>query len=65
MAGYMVIDPDMGPKHAAAHHDNVAKWLREGSFKARLHEDVGIENAAKAFCGMLRGENFGKAILKI
>ncbi|OAP58805.1 hypothetical protein AYL99_06102 [Fonsecaea erecta] len=65
MTGFMVNDANMGPKHAKAHIENVSKWLRDGSFKAKIHEDVGMENAAEAFSGMLKGHNFGKAILKV
>lgn len=63
--GFIVGDANMGPKHAKAHRENVANWLRDGSFKAKIHETVGIENAAEAFVGMLKGDNFGKAVLKV
>ncbi|EXJ67203.1 uncharacterized protein A1O5_09850 [Cladophialophora psammophila CBS 110553] len=65
MTGFMVGDANMGPKYAKAHQENVARWLREGRFKAKIHEDVGMEAAAEAFAGMLEGRNFGKAILKV
>ena len=55
----------MGPNHAKAHQENVSKWLKDGSFKAKVHEDVGMEKAGDAFVGMLRGDNFGKAVLKV
>jgi NADPH-dependent curcumin reductase CurA len=40
-------------------------WVREGSVKFR--EDVvdGLENAPKAFIGMLEGRNFGKLVVHI
>jgi NADPH-dependent curcumin reductase CurA len=40
-------------------------WLAEG--KVTYREDVaeGIENAPAAFIGMLKGENFGKQVVKI
>ena len=43
----------------------IARWIREG--KMRYREDVteGIENAPSAFIGMLRGENFGKTLVKV
>lgn len=65
MTGFMVMDANMGPKHAKDHQQNTAKWLKEGSLKAKIHEWVGMENAAEAFVGMLKGENFGKAVLKV
>ena len=43
----------------------MAAWLREG--KMRYHEDIeqGIENAPRAFIGMLKGKNLGKQLVKI
>lgn len=52
-----------------ARHDfaraRLAGWIGDGRLKYR--EDVvdGIENAPSAFIGMLRGENFGKRIVKV
>ncbi len=49
-------------EHARA---RLAGWLRDGRLTYR--EDVvdGIENAPGAFIGLLRGENFGKLIVKV
>ena len=43
----------------------LARWVAEG--KIRWREDVteGLENAPAAFMGMLRGENRGKALVKV
>jgi NADPH-dependent curcumin reductase CurA len=43
----------------------LGRWLGEG--KLRYREDVseGLENAPAAFMGMLRGENRGKALVKL
>ncbi len=40
-------------------------WLAEG--KIRWREDVvdGLENAPRALIGLLRGENFGKVVVKL
>ena len=65
MTGFMVGDANMGAKHFQSHLTNVSQWLRDGSFKAKIHEDVGMEKAPDALVGMLRGDNFGKAILKV
>ncbi|KAJ9611343.1 hypothetical protein H2200_004527 [Cladophialophora chaetospira] len=65
MTGFMVGDANMGAKHSQAHVENVSQWLKDGSFKAKIHEDVGIEKGPEAFVGMLKGDNFGKAILKV
>lgn len=42
-----------------------AKWLTEG--KLKYHESVaeGVENAPSAFIGMLKGQNFGKQVVKL
>lgn len=65
MTGFMVGDSNMGPKHSKAHQQVVSGWLKDGSFKAKIHETVGMEHAAEALVGMLKGENFGKAVLKV
>lgn len=51
--------------HAGAFERDMLVWLREGKMKYR--EDVvdGLENAPRALIGMLRGENFGKLIVKV
>ena len=43
----------------------MSKWLQEG--KIIWKEDIveGIENAPKAFIGLMKGENFGKLLIKV
>jgi len=65
MQGFIVSDANMGPKYAKEFNENLAKWIHDGSFKAKEDITVGIDNAATAFVGMLEGKNFGKAVLKI
>ena len=65
MQGFIVGDAGLGPKYAVEHQENVAKWISEGTFKAQQSVTDGIDNAVKGFLGMLKGENFGKAVLKI
>lgn len=45
--------------------EEMTEWVREGT--VRYREDVvdGLENAPAAFLGMLRGENFGKLIIRV
>ncbi len=43
----------------------LAGWLRDGRLKYREDIVKGIENAPGAFIGLLRGENFGKRIVKV
>ncbi|XP_017574254.1 prostaglandin reductase 1 isoform X1 [Pygocentrus nattereri] len=40
-------------------------WVKEGKLKFREHVTVGFENMPAAFMGMLKGENTGKAIIKV
>jgi len=63
--GFIVGDPDMGPKYSAEHQKNVQKWIHEGTFKAQMSITDGIDHAVEGLLGMLKGENFGKAVLKI
>jgi len=63
--GFIVGDKNMGQLYRKERDENVAKWLSEGTFKAKLSVTEGIDNAAEGFVGMLEGKNFGKAVLKI
>jgi len=44
---------------------DMSQWLREG--KVRYREDIiqGLENAPRAFAGLLEGENIGKRIVQV
>ena len=44
---------------------HISQWIREGKMKYREDVTEGIENAPSAFIGMLRGENFGKTLVKV
>ena len=65
MRGFIVSDENMGPKHAKEHQEKLQKWLSEGNFKAKLSVTEGIDNSVDGFLGMLKGHNFGKAVLQI
>jgi NADPH:quinone reductase len=62
MEGFLVSDYAHRFDEAAA---RLFRWVAEG--KIRWREDVtdGLENAPRAFIGMLRGENRGKALVKV
>ncbi len=49
----------------AEFRDTVAGWLRDGRIKYR--EDIvdGLENAPRAFQGLLQGRNFGKQVIRV
>ena len=62
MQGFLVSDYAHRFDEAAR---RLARWLAEG--KLHWREDVtdGLENAPRAFLGMLCGENHGKALVKV
>lgn len=41
------------------------KWIKEGKLKYRETVTDGFENMFEAFTGMLKGDNTGKAIVKV
>lgn len=44
---------------------DVSGWLHSGQLKYKEDVVVGLENAPSAFIGLLRGDNFGKLIVKV
>lgn len=44
---------------------DVSGWLHSGELKYKEDVVVGLENAPSAFIGLLRGDNFGKLIVKV
>ncbi|KAK4119752.1 NAD(P)-binding protein [Parathielavia appendiculata] len=65
MRGFIVHDPDFGPKYTKDHQEKLSQWLAEGSVKAKLSVTEGIEHVADALVGVFEGKNFGKAVIKI
>ena len=65
MRGFIVGDANMGPTYAKDHQEKLQKWLADGTFKAKISVTEGIDNAVDGFLGMLKGENFGKAVVQI
>jgi len=43
----------------------VSDWIREGSFRYREDVTEGLACAPEAFCRLMRGGNFGKALVKV
>jgi hypothetical protein len=43
----------------------VGGWIREGSFRYREDVTEGLANAPQAFCRLMRGGNFGKALVRV
>ena len=44
---------------------DVSGWLREGRIKYREDITDGLENAPRELIGLLKGENFGKKIIRV
>ena len=44
---------------------DVSGWLREGKIKYKEDVVEGLERAPRAFIGLLRGENFGKLVVRV
>ena len=43
----------------------VGGWIRAGSFRYREDITVGLGNAPEAFLRLMRGENFGKSLVRV
>ncbi|XP_060546396.1 prostaglandin reductase 1 [Pantherophis guttatus] len=43
----------------------ILKWIQEGKIKFREDITKGFENMPAAFMGMLKGDNFGKAVVEV
>ena len=52
-------------KQEAEFVDRVSGWIREGRIKYREDFVDGLENAPKAFQGLLQGHNFGKLVVRV
>src|SRR5262249_47609442 len=60
--GFLVFDYAARYKEGAA---KLAEWLRAGKIRYRETIVQGLENAPRAFIGMLQGRNIGKQIVQV
>ena len=60
--GFIVSDR---PERRAAARKDLVQWVRAGKLKYRESVVQGLENAPKAFIGLLSGKNFGKQLVKL
>ena len=62
MQGYIISDHyDRFPEYLA----RAQEWVHDGRLRYRETVIEGIENAPRAFLGLLRGENVGKMLVKV
>jgi NADPH-dependent curcumin reductase CurA len=45
--------------------EHMSQWIREGRVKYREDFVDGLENAPRAFQGLLQGKNFGKLVIRV
>jgi NADPH-dependent curcumin reductase CurA len=62
LRGFIV--SDFSGRHGDFIRD-VSAWVREGRIKYREDVVEGLENAPRALIGLLRGENFGKLLVRV
>ena len=62
MQGFLVTDYVHRYEEAGV---RLARWVAEGKIRWTEHVTEGLENAPKAFIGMLNGENRGKTLVKV
>ena len=43
----------------------LAGWIADGSLKIAIEEVEGLESLPEAFCGLFRGENFGRRLARL
>ena len=61
--GFIIFD-HYGPRFDEFTGEMTA-WLKDGKIKYREDIVQGLENAPKAFIGLLEGRNFGKLVVKV
>jgi NADPH-dependent curcumin reductase CurA len=59
------INYDFTKEYYADFLGDVGRWISEGRIKYRETIVDGLENAPKAFIGMLAGQNFGKLLVRV
>jgi NADPH-dependent curcumin reductase CurA len=63
MQGFIIFDSfgQLYPEFAK----HMEAWLKDGKIKYREEVIDGLEKAPKAFIGLLKGENFGKLVIRV
>ena len=63
MQGFIVFE-DYGHRYGEF-SQAMTQWLSDGKIKYKEHLVEGIENAVPSFIGLLKGENFGKLVIRV
>ena len=63
MQGFIIFD-NFGHKYPEF-AEAMTKWIEEGKIQYREDMVDGLENAPSAFVGLLKGENFGKRVIRV
>ncbi|GLS92343.1 NADP-dependent oxidoreductase [Psychromonas marina] len=63
MQGFIVFD-DYGHRYNEF-MTQMSEWLLSGQIKYKEHRIEGLEKAPEAFIGLLKGENFGKLVVRV
>lgn len=63
MQGFIVFD-DYGHRYPEF-SQQMSTWLMAGEIKYKEHRVEGLENTVNAFIGLLKGENFGKLVVRV
>ncbi|RYY78901.1 MAG: NADP-dependent oxidoreductase [Moraxellaceae bacterium] len=61
--GFIIFD-DYG-SHYPEFNQQMSTWLKEGKIKYKENVIAGLDKTVDAFNGMLKGENFGKTVIKV
>ena len=63
MQGFIIFDTfgHLYPEFA----EEMSGWIASGKIKYREEIIAGLENAPEAFIGLLKGENFGKRVIRV
>jgi len=62
MEGLVVFDDIRQFPEAQA---QLAAWIADGSLKIAIEETDGLDSLPEAFCGLFRGENFGRRLARL
>jgi NADPH-dependent curcumin reductase CurA len=65
LQGFIVGVQFADPAYMKKFGNDMATWMKGGRLKYSENAVEGLENAPKAFIGMLNGQNTGKAIVKL